>query len=63
MNTLQKVIQYIYLFIAVFFIYESVRWWNEDNGKAIMLLVFAAMAVGMYFFKKHFRNKMMNKNR
>lgn len=35
--------------------------WNEDNGKAIMLLVFALMAVGMYFFKKYFRNK-MNKN-
>ncbi len=61
MQTIHKVIQYAYLFIAVFFIYESVRMWNEDNGKAIMLLVFALMAVGMYFFKKYFRNK-MNKN-
>ena len=60
MQTVQKVIQYLYLFIAVFFIYESVRWWNEDNGKAIMLLVFALLAVGMYFFKKHFRKKMNN---
>jgi hypothetical protein len=25
-----------------------------------MLLVFALMAVGMYFFKKHFRKKMNN---
>ncbi|HUH26837.1 hypothetical protein [Gelidibacter sp.] len=60
MQTIHKVIQYAYLFIAVFFIYESVRWWNEDNGKAIMLLVFAILAVGMYFFKKHFRKKMNN---
>lgn len=60
MQTLQKVIQYAYLFIAIFFIYESVSLWNEDNGKAIMLLVFALMAIGMYFFKKHFRNKMKN---
>lgn len=57
---LQKIIQYIYLFIAVFFIYETVRLWNEDRAKAYMLLFFAVLAVGMYFFKKHFRKKMNN---
>ncbi|OBX26831.1 hypothetical protein LX77_02272 [Gelidibacter algens] len=57
---LQKIIQYIYLFIAIFFIYETVRLWNEDRGKAYMLLFFAVLAVGMYFFKKHFRKKMNN---
>lgn len=62
MDTFQKVLQYIYLFIAVFFVYESIRWWNEDKDKAIMLLIFALLAVGMFFFKKHFRKK-INKNR
>lgn len=57
---LQKIIQYIYLFIAVFFIYETVRLWNEDRAKAYMLLFFSVLAVGMYFFKKHFRKKMNN---
>jgi len=57
---LQKIIQYIYLFIAVFFIYETVRLWNEDRSKAYMLLFFSVLAVGMYFFKKHFRKKMDN---
>ncbi|MCK0114540.1 hypothetical protein [Gelidibacter sp. F63206] len=60
MKTIHKVIQYAYLFIAIFFIYEAIRLWNVENGKAIMLLVFALMAVGMYFFKKHFRKKMNN---
>lgn len=55
---LQKVIQYAYLFLAVFFIYETVRLWNLERERAYLLLFFAAMAVGMFFFKKYFRNKM-----
>lgn len=60
MNTIQKVIQYVYLFIAVFFIYEAVRIWSLEREKAYMLIFFAALAVFMYFFKKRFRKKMEN---
>ena len=60
MSTIQKVIQYVYLFIAVFFIYEAVRIWNLEREKAYMLIFFAALAVFMYFFKKRFRKKMEN---
>ncbi len=58
---LQKIIQYVYLFIAVFFIYETVRLWNVEREKAYMLLFFSVLAVGMYFFKKRFIKKMDNK--
>jgi NADH:ubiquinone oxidoreductase subunit 2 (subunit N) len=62
MTTFQKIIQYAYLFIAVFFGYETYRTWNEDRSRAYMLLVFALLAVFMYFFKKHFRKKMEDRN-
>jgi hypothetical protein len=57
---LQKIIQYAYLFIAVFFGYETFRLWNIDRDRAYMLLFFAVLAVFMYFFKKSFRKKMDN---
>ncbi|GFZ80969.1 hypothetical protein GCM10011531_08840 [Aquaticitalea lipolytica] len=57
---LQKIIQYAYLFIAVFFSYETYRNWNVDRERAYMLLFFAVLAVFMYFFKKYFRKKMDN---
>jgi hypothetical protein len=60
---IQKIIQYGYLFVAVFFGYETFRQWNEDRSKAYMLLVFAILAVFMFFFKKHFRKKMDAQNR
>jgi|UniRef100_UPI00404B837D hypothetical protein len=60
---IQKIIQYGYLFVAVFFGYETFRLWNIDRSKAYMLLVFALLAVFMFFFKKHFRKKMDAQNR
>jgi hypothetical protein len=63
MMNLQKIIQYAYLFIAVFFGYETYRNWDLDRNKAYMLLFFAALAVGMYFFKKHFRKKFDDKSK
>ena len=60
---IQKIIQYGYLFVAVFFGYETFGLWNIDRSKAYMLLVFALLAVFMFFFKKHFRKKMDAQNR
>ena len=57
---LQKIIQYAYLIIAVFFSSETYRNWNVDRERAYMLLFFAVLAVFMYFFKKYFRKKMDN---
>ncbi|MEO6347732.1 MAG: hypothetical protein ABIO60_07460 [Aquaticitalea sp.] len=54
---LQKFIQYAYLFVAVFFIYETFRNWNLDRDRAYMLLFFSALALFMYIFKKRFMKK------
>lgn len=57
----QKIIQYAYLFIAVFFGYEAFRIWDTERSKAYMLILFTVLAVFMFFFKKHFRKKFDDK--
>lgn len=60
---IQKFIQYAYLLVAVFFIYETFRNWNLDRDKAYMLLFFAALAVFMYIFKKRFMRRYEDNNK
>ncbi|MCK7588998.1 hypothetical protein M0G43_00270 [Subsaxibacter sp. CAU 1640] len=60
---LQKFFQYAYLFIAVFFLYETYRNWNIDRNRAYMLMFFAVLAVFMYFFKKNFMKRFEDRNK
>lgn len=60
---LQKFFQYAYLFFAVLFIYEAIVNWNSDRNRSYMLLVIAALAVFMFFFRKRFAKKMEDRNK
>ena len=55
------VIQYMYLFIAIVCVVETVVNWNMAREKSYIFMVFAAFFIFMYYFKKVQRNK-MNKN-
>ena len=55
--------EYVYLAIAAFMLYEGIRLWGDDRSKSYMLLAFAALAVFMYFFKRRFRQKYYDKNK
>lgn len=57
MSKFYKFIEYGYLIIAVVFIYEGVTRFNTEREKAYMFLLFAVLAVVMYFFKKRFRKR------
>ena len=59
---LQKFFQYAYLFFAVLFIYEAIVNWNFDRNRAYMLLVIAALAIFMFFFRKRFSKKIEERN-
>ncbi|MQP24538.1 hypothetical protein GFJ94_05625 [Flavobacterium sp. LMO8] len=58
-----KFIQYIYLIFAIFFLYDAFRKYQE--GKELsdigLSLVIAAVALGMFFFRRHFHNKYQKK--
>jgi hypothetical protein len=63
MNKIWKIFEYGYLLIAVVFIVETVLHWNVDREKAYLMLLFAVVAIVMYFFKKRFRTRIQNRNK
>lgn len=62
MNKISKIFEYGYLVIAIVFIVETVLRWNEEREKAYLMLLFAVVAIFMYFFRRKFRNKIQNRN-
>jgi len=58
-----KYFEFAYIAIAIFFIIEAIRTWAHSQGKAYLYLFFSALAVFMFFFRRHFRNKIEQKNK
>jgi len=50
-----------YLIVAIVFLVETYLNWNEDRSRAYLFLVFSALAIFMYFFRRRFRKKMQHK--
>jgi hypothetical protein len=58
-----KLIQYIYLIFAGFFVYDAFRKYQEGKelNDILLSLVIAIVAVVMFFFRRHFHNKYQKK--
>ena len=52
-----KFFQYAYLVFAVLFLYDAISNWNEEGNRRYMSLLFTALAIFMFFFKKKFNNR------
>jgi hypothetical protein len=63
MNKISKIFEYGYLIIAIVFVVETIMRWNVDRDKAYLMLVFAVLAIFMYFFRRKFRNRIQNRNK
>jgi len=63
MSKYYKFIEFAYLLIAIFFIVEGVLNWYDNRQKAFIYLLFSALAIFMYFFKKKFRKKFEDQNK
>lgn len=51
-----RYVHYLYLVMAILFLYEGiVKMQNKENP--IVVFLFAAVAVFMFFFRRHFTNK------
>jgi len=57
-----KYFQYAYLAFAILFFIEAFRVWDESNQKAYLFIFLGLVAVFMFFFKRHFRNKYKDKS-
>jgi len=52
-----KIFQYAYIIFAVLFLYDAISNWSVDRNRSYMSLLFLALAVFMFFFRKKFRKK------
>ncbi|MGM5469525.1 hypothetical protein ACS386_04555 [Flavobacteriaceae bacterium LMO-SS05] len=60
---LLKFFQYAYIFFAILFLYEAITSWNIDRNKSYISLLFVALALFMFFFRKRFRKKIEDRNK
>ncbi|CAM3830707.1 hypothetical protein FLCU109888_03975 [Flavobacterium cucumis] len=58
--TYLKFIQYIYIIFAGFFIYDAYMKFKNSEDYLLSLII-AGVAIGMFFFRRHFHNKYQNK--
>jgi FtsH-binding integral membrane protein len=58
-----KLFEYGYIAMALFSIYLVLTNWNENRERSYMFIIFAVVAVGMYFFKRWFRKNMENRSK
>lgn len=61
MMNVYKFFEIGYLLIAVFFIVQAILKFGSDPKKASLFILFAVIAVFMYFFKKWFRKNRFEK--
>lgn len=63
MNTnFLKISQYIYIVFALFFIYDAYTKYKTGENYNLSLIV-AAVAIGMFFFRRHFYKKYLNRDK
>lgn len=63
MNKVYKIVEYLYLVMAVFFVFETINNWNENPGRAYLFLSFVVISIFMFFFRRNFRKKMEERSK
>jgi uncharacterized membrane protein len=56
-----KFFQYAYIIFAVLFFWDAISNWSTDRTRSYISILFAALAVFMFFFRKRFRKKFENR--
>lgn len=62
MNTLWKYLQYGYLVVGIIFFIEAIIAFNENRNKSIIMFCFSIFITLIFFFKRHFRKKVQQRN-
>lgn len=57
MSKFSKYFEYGYLIVVVLFLYRAYNSWPAEPNQTYFSLFFVALALGMFFFKRHFRRK------
>ena len=62
-SKISKLVEYLYLVMAAFFVYETVGIWSENRSRAYLFLAFVVVSIFMFFFRRNFRRKMEERNK
>ena len=60
---LLKVFQYVYIIFGALFLWDAITNWSVDRNRSYMALLFTALAVFMFFFRKRFGKKFEDHNK
>ncbi len=60
---LLKVFQYVYIIFGALFLWDAITNWSVDRNRSYMSLLFTALAVFMFFFRKRFGKKFEDHNK
>ena len=58
-----KFFQYAYIIFAAMFAWDAISNWSVDRSRSYISLLFAALAVFMFFFRKRFRKKFKDRQK
>ena len=58
-----KYTQYLYLIVAIVMIVNGFIELNSGTDKVYLSFILAAVAIGMFFFRRKFANKFDNQNK
>ncbi|WP_446050539.1 hypothetical protein [Zobellia laminariae] len=57
MTRILKYTEYLYVAVAFFSLYRIFTDWNMDRQSAYLFIFFAAVSIGMFFFRRNYRKK------
>ncbi|WP_276165252.1 hypothetical protein [Zobellia alginiliquefaciens] len=49
--------EYLYLAVAFFSLYRIFTDWSTDRESTYLFIFFAAVSIGMFFFRRNYRKK------
>lgn len=58
-----KIFEIAYLVIAILATIEAVRMWSLDRSRSYIMVLFAVVSIGMFFFRRYYRKKFDNKTK
>ena len=58
-----KYTEYLYLAVAGFSLYRIYTDWNIDRQSAYLFVFFTAVSIGMFLFRRNYRNKFEQRKR
>ncbi|MFP4845156.1 hypothetical protein [Winogradskyella sp. PE311] len=55
--------QYAYIIFAALFLWDAITNWSVDRNRSYMSLLFVALAIFMFFFRKRFAKKFQDRDK